>query len=334
MAGKSMDRRTAVGGSCLVILLMGLGIFLGSEAHQGQHTHVEPAPARNITVPGSAPAAGETLQPIDRLLDIYECTKCHRLTTPHRLIGPSLWKIGERADAAAIRASILTPDASVAPGYPAGLMQTRLQELGFYEDIKRQPALLERLVAYLVEGEARAAAADPLLMTHGMLHIPSGFAHLPDGQPIELPGFHIDAEPVTTVAYEAFMAAEGYTTKRYWDPVGWAVVVRRRHRTQPLDWQRQWQETPPGPVLGLTWYEADAYCRWLGKILPTEVQWQRACAEVPTQFGAETATGALWEWTAEAVWKGGRERCTARMPSYPALDGRDTGFRCASPASP
>jgi hypothetical protein len=248
------------------------------------------------------------------------------MTTPHRLIGPSLWKIGERVDAAATRASILTPDASVAPGYPAGLMQTRLQELGFYEDITRQPGILERLVTYLAEGEAPVAVTDPAVMTHGMLRISPGLAPLADGQAIAVAGFHIDAAPVTTVAYAAFMAAAGYTTKRYWDPVGWAVVVRRRHRTQPLDWPRQQQETPQGPVLGLTWYEADAYCRWLGKTLPTEVQWQRACAEAPSRFGGEASTGAQWEWTAEAVWKGSTEHCAARLPSYPALDGKTPDF--------
>jgi hypothetical protein len=98
------------------------------------------------------------LQPVTALLEIYECTRCHRLQTSHRLSGPSLWKIGEHADAAAVRESILTPDAVVAPGYPAGLMQTRLQELGFYDDIARQPAILERLVAYLV-GEQRVSEA-------------------------------------------------------------------------------------------------------------------------------------------------------------------------------
>jgi hypothetical protein len=86
-------------------------------------------------------AADEPTKSIPELLDLYECSRCHRLTTPHRLIGPSLWHIGERVDAAAIRASILTPDAVVAPGYPPGLMQQRLQEVGFYTDIERYPAM-------------------------------------------------------------------------------------------------------------------------------------------------------------------------------------------------
>ena len=106
---------------------------------------VSSRPSLTAPPPGGEAAATRALQPVTALLEIYECTRCHRLQTPHRLIGPSLWKIGERADAAAIRESILTPDAVVAPGYPAGLMQTRLQELGFYDDIAHQPAILERL---------------------------------------------------------------------------------------------------------------------------------------------------------------------------------------------
>src|SRR4029453_5702783 len=153
--------------------------------------------------------------------EIYECTTCHRLTTPHRLIGPSLWRIGERADAAYIRTSILEPDAVVAPGYPAGLMRTRLQELGFYVDIARQPAILERLVAYLTGAEApRVAVPARELPAEGMVRLPAGGGGLPNGQEVEVPAFTIDGAPITTVQYAEFIAAGGYTTKRYWEREG------------------------------------------------------------------------------------------------------------------
>jgi hypothetical protein len=285
---------------------------------------------------------GEALPPATRLLELYECTLCHRLTTPNRLVGPSLWKLSERADADYIRTSILTPDATVRPGYPAGLMRTRLEENGFYKDIKRQPAILERIVAYLAGTPIPRAASTPAsgALPEGMVRLPSGQTRLPENQVEHVPAFAIDATPVTRTQYTAFIKAGGYATKRYWDRAGWAVVVKRRHRSHPLDWGAT-QGHGDRPVVGVTWYEADAYCHWVGKTLPAEAQWQRACQQLPTWYGAVAPATEYWEWTAEAVWKGGSarvrsssERCTARVAAYPALDGRHTGFRCADEVVP
>jgi formylglycine-generating enzyme required for sulfatase activity len=215
-------------------------------------------------------------------------------------------------------------------------MRTRLQELGFYADIARQPAILERLVAYLTGAEApRVAVPARELPAEGMVRLPPGSGRLPNGQEVEVPAFTIDGAPITTVQYAEFIAAGGYTTKRYWEREGWAIVVQRRKRTHPTDWEVQQRQAPEHQVVGVTWFEADAYCRWVGKTLPTEVQWQRACQEVPEWYGLESH----WEWTAEALWKGGGEpvanshqRCAIRVQSYPALEGQHTGFRCLARA--
>ena len=284
----------------------------------------------------------EPVKSVPELLDLYECSRCHRLTTPHRLIGPSLWQIGERADAAAIRASILTPDAVVEPGYPSGLMQQRLQEVGFYTDIERYPKILDRLVAYLSGLAVTPSATAVITLSQaGITAIEAGAVVWPDGQHFEVEAFHIDTHPVTKAQFATFIANGGYTTKRYWDRIGWSSVVRRRKRTQPLNWQPDRDRTSEAPVVGVTWYEADAYCRWVGKTLPTALEWERACLDVPAWLGADGPADLPWEWTAEAIWKGGddsagdrRTRCAVRVSSHRALDGRQTGFRCRAVSNP
>src|SRR5262245_14894789 len=281
--------------------LLGLGLLLsgrpGAKAHQGEDLGTKLVPTGATLAPGGTSAAREEVPPVSQLFEIYECTTCHRLTTPHRLIGPSLWKIGERASAAFIRTSILDPDAVVAPGYPAGVMHARLQELGFYTDIARQPAILERLVAYLTGQEAASVSLTPPdTPTPGMTQIPTGTIPLPNDQVAEIEAFTIDAVPVTLAQYAAFITAGGYTVKRYWEREGWALIVQRRKRLHPTDWEAQQRQSGEHLVSGVTWYEADAYCRWTGKALPTAAQWERACREVSTWAGPE----AHWEWTAEA----------------------------------
>lgn len=281
---------------------------------------------------------GKPAKSVPELLDLYECSRCHRLTTPHRLIGPSLWKIDERVDAAAIRASILTPDAVVTPGYPSGLMQQRLEEVGFYTDIERYPAILDRLVAHLSGSTVSPPAAAAMTLAQAdMSSIEAGAVVWPDGQRFEVGAFHIDTHPVTKTQFAAFIANGGYTTKRYWDRIGWSSVVRRRNRTQPLNWQPDRDRTSKEPVVGVTWYEADAYCRWAGKTLPSVLEWERACLDVPAWRGADGPANPPWEWTAEAIWKGGsdsaddrRTRCAVRVSSHRALEGRQTGFRCCA----
>ena len=83
----------------------------------------------------------------EELVKLTGCNACHKFDGPDRLVGRSLWDIGERKDQTYIRESILEPDKEVTPGYPAGVMQATLLGTGFYQNISLEA--LEKIVEYL-----------------------------------------------------------------------------------------------------------------------------------------------------------------------------------------
>jgi iron(II)-dependent oxidoreductase len=110
---------------------------------------------------------------------------------------------------------------------------------------------------------------------------------------LDTPAFWIDTTPVTNREYAAFVGAGGYREPRFWSDEGWA------HRLEaglehPLCWRREgdgtwsrlrfgWREElpPDEPVVHVSWYEADAFARFAGKRLPTEVEWEKAASWDP-----------------------------------------------------
>jgi formylglycine-generating enzyme required for sulfatase activity len=85
---------------------------------------------------------------------------------------------------------------------------------------------------------------------------------------VTLRGFRIRRFPVTVQEFAAFIADGGYSARRYWAE-GFGKF------TEPKDWERQ-KQYPNRPVVGVSWFEAAAYCSWAGGRLPTEAEWERA----------------------------------------------------------
>ncbi|MCK4305482.1 MAG: SUMF1/EgtB/PvdO family nonheme iron enzyme [Candidatus Eisenbacteria sp.] len=121
-----------------------------------------------------------------------------------------------------------------------------------------------------------------------MVYIPSGLVRLgqegvPGAEPENdffVEGFWIDVLEVTNGNFQAFMDAGGYSTEEWWNPVGWDWIVEEG-LTEPWNWYSNEFHGGgvPGnenfPVLGVSWWEADAYARWAGKRLPTEAEWEK-----------------------------------------------------------
>jgi formylglycine-generating enzyme len=118
----------------------------------------------------------------------------------------------------------------------------------------------------------------------GIVQIPGarttrGSGRVPDEprKPVELTAFGIDRTEVSIAQFEVF-AAEGYTDPQWWTEEGWLWSLRDPGGAGAE--LRRADRSEAHPVVAVTWYEADAYCRWRGGALPTEAQWEyAACGE-------------------------------------------------------
>jgi formylglycine-generating enzyme required for sulfatase activity len=99
---------------------------------------------------------------------------------------------------------------------------------------------------------------------------------------VSLSDYHIGKYPVTVGKYISFIQADGYQEHRFWTEAGWAWC-REENRTQPNHWDDgKWSGDQHLPVVGVSWYEAYAYCQWLSDAtgrtyhLSSEAQWEKA----------------------------------------------------------
>lgn len=91
---------------------------------------------------------------------------------------------------------------------------------------------------------------------------------------VYLDTYYIDRYPVTCGQYRTFMEAGGYEEPRWWSEAGWKWLQTVKV-SEPLYWHGD-SSKDNHPVCGVSWYEAEAYCRFVDKRLPTEAEWEKA----------------------------------------------------------
>jgi iron(II)-dependent oxidoreductase len=122
--------------------------------------------------------------------------------------------------------------------------------------------------------------------------------------PVYVAPFRIDAGLVTNAQFADFMGDGGYQNRQFWSGAGSAWLMRQE-RSSPRYWERdggQWRTArfgqlstlaPAEPVRHVNLFEAQAYCAWRGRRLPTEAEWEYAALSGMAGF----RWGQLWEWT-------------------------------------
>jgi len=122
--------------------------------------------------------------------------------------------------------------------------------------------------------------------------VPIAGGSFPMGEPpksVRLPAYAIDRYPVTVAAFATFIEKGGYAERSYWSDEGWAWR-RSGSIAKPRFWDEpEWAPylLPNHPVVGVSFFEAEAYAAFLGARLPTEAEWEKA---------ARGADGRKYPW--------------------------------------
>jgi ergothioneine biosynthesis protein EgtB len=203
----------------------------------------------------------------------------------------------------------------------------------FHEDLRGEQLVVMAQTLGLplgVEFPPSAVTREPVLMpaTAWELGQPdAGFYFAQEGgmQRVEVPEFEIDAQPLTWSQYVEFVDDGGYDRAEFWRPEGlqWLAAQtegRRgpRHVEQigaahhgsggsvlRQHFGRTMRAAGNHSVMHVSWWEADAWARWAGRRLATEVEWEIA-AHTATRRGFRCAD--VHEWTAGTLqpWPGFR----------------------------
>ncbi|MBV9514106.1 MAG: ergothioneine biosynthesis protein EgtB [Mycobacteriaceae bacterium] len=142
---------------------------------------------------------------------------------------------------------------------------------------------------------------------------------------VDVPAFRIGRVPVTNGEWQAFVDDGGYRNPRWWSPRGWAHR-ERAGLLAPQFWNGDGTRTRFGcveeipaaePVQHVTFFEAAAYAAWAGARLPTEIEWEKACAWDPQRRRRRRFPWGDADLSSEVANLGGGALRPAPVGAYP-----------------
>jgi len=159
---------------------------------------------------------------------------------------------------------------------------------------------------------------------------------------VEVRPFHIARAAVSNTQYTAFVEDGGYLQRELWDDEGWQWRDRQG-LAHPVYWRagaRGWEcrrfdrwlpLAPHAAVIHVSWHEAQAYCRWAGRRLPTELEWEVAAAGEPAPDGITLAPHKRrypWGEAPPTVEQANLDGTASGTIDVGALPAGDSAFGC------
>ncbi len=160
---------------------------------------------------------------------------------------------------------------------------------------------------------------------------------------VKIAPFAISKTAITNGEFMHFVEDAGYSRSELWTAAGWQWRTNVSAEL-PVYWRREgnrcwlrrnfdeWTALDQRlPVIHVNWYEADAYCRWAGRRLPTEAEWEVAASSEPTAGGRGiTMDKRTFPWGNDVPTPERANLDWRAMGCIPvdALPGGDSAFGC------
>jgi len=163
--------------------------------------------------------------------------------------------------------------------------------------LRRAQEALEQNMALVPDGEVVLGRIDEALQDGKLNEEEIAAAQ---GRLIQVERLFLDRFPVTNQQFYEFVADGGYEQMALWDESIWPAVLDLVDSTG-MPGPRYWQDgcfrpaEKDHPVVGVSWYEASAYARWVGKRLPTDAEWVKA-GSWPVPLSSTTRLQRRYPW--------------------------------------